>query len=98
MIKRIVVMEITPGEESGFLQIFETVKREIRIQEGCLSLEVLQGSHHEHTTLCTISTWKNEDALALYRSSALFKSTWSKVKPLFANKAKAWTLLPIETV
>jgi quinol monooxygenase YgiN len=98
MIKRIVVMEIQTGQEAVFLNIFEQVKREIRAQPGCLSLEVLEGTHHEHVTLCTISTWINESALEQYRSSPLFKSTWSQVRPLFAGKAKAWTLTPIETI
>lgn len=98
MIKRIVVMEILPGQEDIFLNIFEEVKQEIRNQPGCTSLEVLQGHHHEHVTLCTISTWTHDGALEDYRSSPLFKSTWSRVKPLFAHKARAWTLTPIETV
>ena len=91
-------MEILPGQEAVFLDIFEEVKKEIRSQPGCTSLEVLQGKHHDHVTLCTISTWTQEEDLEHYRSSPLFKDTWSRVKPLFAHKAKAWTLTPIESV
>jgi|WetSurMetagenome_2_1015567.scaffolds.fasta_scaffold385068_1 (4S)-4-hydroxy-5-phosphonooxypentane-2,3-dione isomerase len=98
MIKRIVIMEVQPGREAAFLDTFEQVKKEIRAQSGCLGLEVLQGRRHDHVTLCTISQWIDESALEDYRSSDLFKKTWSTVRPLFANKAQAWTLTPIESV
>jgi len=98
MIKRIVIMEVRPGQEATFFEAFELVKNEIRLQAGCLALEVLQGRRHDHITLCTISLWEDERSLELYRSSELFKTTWSTVKPLFAVKAQAWTLTPIETL
>jgi heme-degrading monooxygenase HmoA len=98
MIKRIVIMEVRPGQEAPFFEAFEQVKNEIRAQAGCLALEVLQGRRHDHITLCTISLWEDEKSLEHYRSSDLFKSTWSTVKPLFAVKAQAWTLTPIESL
>jgi len=98
MIKRIVIMEVQPGREIPFFEAFERVKSEIRAQPGCLGLEVLQGRRHDHVTLSTISLWVDENALEHYRSSELFKNTWSTVKPLFAHKAQAWTLTPIESV
>ena len=98
MIKRIVIMEVQPGREAVFFETFEQVKKEIRAQPGCQGLEVLQGRRHDHVTLCTISLWSNESALENYRSSELFKKTWSTVKPLFAHKAQAWTLTPIESI
>jgi quinol monooxygenase YgiN len=98
MIKRIVIMEVRPGQEDTFFNTFEEVKKQIRSQPGCLSLEVLQGHHHDHVTLCTISLWKDVPALEDYRRSTLFKQTWATVKPLFAGKAQAWTLTPIETL
>lgn len=91
-------MEVQPGLEAAFFNTFEQVKKEIRAQPGCLGLEVLQGQHHHHVTLCTVSLWIDESALENYRSSQLFKNTWSSVKPLFANKAQAWTLTPIESI
>jgi len=91
-------MEVQPGKEAAFFETFEQVKSAIRSQEGCLSLEVLQGKRHGHVTLCTISLWMNEESLEQYRASELFKNTWSAVKPLFAHKAQAWTLTPIESI
>jgi hypothetical protein len=35
MIKRIVIMELLPGKEGVFLDIFDAVKKQIRAQEGC---------------------------------------------------------------
>jgi quinol monooxygenase YgiN len=98
MVKRIVKMEIRPGEEASFLDIFEAVKKEIAAQDGCIGLEVLRHVHEGHISIWTISLWISEAALDQYRSSALFKKTWSSVKPLFAAKARAWTLTSIETV
>ena len=98
MIKRIVMMELLPGREGLFLDIFEQVKMDIRAQKGCLGLEVLQSSQNGHVSVWTISLWESELDLDLYRSSPLFKQTWSSVKPLFSDKARAWTLTSIETL
>lgn len=89
-------MELMPGAEKQFLQIFDKVKYDIRAQQGCLGLEVLSSQTAETTSLWTISFWQTADDLETYRASALFTKTWSEVKPLFASKAKAWTLTPIE--
>lgn len=98
MIKRIVMMELLPGTESHFLEIFNLIKSEIRSHEGCLSLELLRSSGNSESTICTISLWKTIDDLETYRTSALFQSTWSQVKPYFASRARAWTLTTIESV
>jgi autoinducer 2-degrading protein len=98
MIKRIVIMELLPGKEGVFLDIFDAVKKQIRAQEGCSGLEILKSEEDGRISLWTISLWKDESDLDRYRSSALFKQTWSEVKPLFSGKARAWTLTSIETL
>lgn len=98
MIKRIVMMELLPGKEALFLDIFEDVKKEIRTQAGCEGLEVLRSELEGHVSIWTISIWQSEDDLNAYRSSALFKKTWSAVKLLFSGKARAWTLTQIESL
>ena len=90
-------MEILPGKEALFLDIFEEVKNEIRSREGCMSLELLQSQHEGKTILWTISSWMSDADLESYRKSDLFQKTWSAVKPLFSGKARAWTLNPIES-
>ncbi len=42
MVKRIVIMELLPGKEGLFLDIFDQVKKQIRAQEGCRGLEILE--------------------------------------------------------
>ena len=91
-------MELLPGKEGLFLDIFDTVKKQIRAQEGCTGLEILRSEEDGRISLWTISLWENEGDLEGYRSSDLFKQTWSKVKPLFSAKARAWTLTSIETL
>ena len=98
MIKRVVIMDLLPGTEGQFLDIFDTVKKQIRASEGCLGLEVLRSGDEDHISVWTISFWESETALNLYRSSPLFKQTWSAVKPLFSGKARAWTLTSIEVI
>ena len=90
-------MEIQPGKEALFLDIFDQIKNQIRSREGCMSLELLQSEHEGKTILWTISSWASDADLESYRRSDLFQKTWSAVKPLFSGKARAWTLNPIET-
>ncbi len=96
MIKRIVKMDIRPGLMASFLEIFQQVKQEIRSRPGCLGLEVLSSEADGLISVWTISLWASAGDLEKYRDSDLFKKTWSSVKPLFAGKAQAWTLTPIE--
>lgn len=96
MIKRIVRMKLLPGQENLFLNTFDLVKKHIRAQEGCVGLELLNHEENGHVSIWTISLWEKESDLDRYRSSDLFKTTWSAVKPLFAEKAQAWTLTTID--
>lgn len=96
MIKRIVAMDLLPGQEAAFLNIFDQAKHQIRAMNGCIGLEVLKGQHDGQLSIWTISFWESEEDLERYRSSTLFKATWAAVKPLFSGKARAWTLTPIE--
>ena len=91
-------MELLPGKEGLFLDIFDQVKKPLRAREGCRGLEILKSEEDGRISLWTISLWKNESDLDDYRSSPLFKKTWSEVKPLFSGKARAWTLTSIETL
>jgi quinol monooxygenase YgiN len=96
MIKRIVRMDLLTGKEATFLDIFERVKRDIRSQEGCMGLELLKSETLGIISVWTISIWQSDEALERYRNSLLFQQTWASVKPLFAGKAEAWTLTPID--
>ncbi|MFI5453247.1 putative quinol monooxygenase [Pedobacter sp. UC225_61] len=60
--------------------------------EGCNGVQLLQ--HQTQPELFfTISNWQSVEHLESYRNSELFTTTWAKVKPNFASKAEAWSLL-----
>ena len=91
MLKRIVKMTCREEEIPVFMEIFENSKEKIKARPGCLHLELLRDCHHP-ATLFTLSIWQDEAALEQYRQSDLFIETWKKTKPLFAQKAAAWSL------
>jgi quinol monooxygenase YgiN len=83
MITRIVKMTFKSEHINDFQQIFHESQNLIKAFDGCIRLELMKDIDDENTFF-TISH--------SYRSSYLFKNTWSKVKPLFAEKALAWSL------
>ncbi|MEL7422247.1 MAG: antibiotic biosynthesis monooxygenase family protein [Bacteroidota bacterium] len=89
--KRIVKMTFRPEEVDSFLEVFAAASTQIRAFPGCLHLELWRGQRQPNV-LFTFSRWENEDALENYRHSELFRSTWAKTKPLFAEKAAAWSV------
>jgi hypothetical protein len=74
-----------------FLQNFNEYKRAIRQFEGCQFLELYRDKTESHIFF-TYSFWIDESALDAYRQSKLFKSVWSKTKPLFNDKPQAWSV------
>jgi len=88
-------MHLRPETEALFLDIFERAKKEIRSQQGCMGLELLRNEFDGKVSLWTISSWQSETDLENYRSSPLFQKTWNAVKPLFSEKANAWSLTSI---
>ncbi|MGM5470278.1 putative quinol monooxygenase [Flavobacteriaceae bacterium LMO-SS05] len=91
MFVRIVKMGFEPSKIEDFLAYFETHKVQIRNFEGCQFLELYRDKNH-NTVFFTYSFWNTEDDLEQYRQSDLFKSVWSKTKPLFNAKPEAWTV------
>ena len=71
--------------------IFKTNKDIITTFDGCHSVELLRDINTQNIFF-TYSTWDSENSLNRYRESNTFKDIWSKTKPLFSNKAKAWSL------
>lgn len=92
MIKRLVRLHFNPDNVKDFISIFLDNYENIKNSPGCVSLQLLQGVREEGLYF-TESIWESEKDLETYRSSELFKSTWSKVKPLFNEKPLAWTLI-----
>jgi heme-degrading monooxygenase HmoA len=92
MITRIVKMTLKPECVEGFKEIFYTSQKLIRVFEGCNRVDLLNDINNE-CIYFTLSYWNTEEDLNAYRNSYLFKNTWSKVKPLFSEKAEAWSLI-----
>jgi heme-degrading monooxygenase HmoA len=85
-------MKFKPDKEAEFMDIFNQVKRNVRSQKGCKGLEILSSESEGEKSIWTLSLWRTVEDLETYRQSDLFKETWASIKPLFASKAKAWTL------
>ena len=92
MIVRVVKMQFNINFIEEFKSTFNTVKPLIASFDGCSEVKLLQ-HETEPTIFFTISKWQNAEALENYRKSDLFIETWAKVKPNFASKAEAWSLI-----
>jgi (4S)-4-hydroxy-5-phosphonooxypentane-2,3-dione isomerase len=92
MITRIVKMTFKPEYIDGFKEIFQVYKKQIRAFDGCSHVDLLKDLDNE-CVFFTLSFWNTEDDLNAYRESYIFKNTWSKLKPMFSEKAEAWSLI-----
>jgi quinol monooxygenase YgiN len=84
-------MTFQEDKVADFLKIFDESKEKIRAMRGCQYLELMRDIN-QPTIFITHSHWLSEDDLNNYRYSALFKTTWAKTKPLFADKPLAFSV------
>lgn len=84
-------MTFEEGKVESFLSIFEDSRDKIAASEGCTHLELLRDLHQENVFF-TYSYWDSEKTLNNYRHSPLFKTVWEKTKPLFKERAEAWSV------
>ncbi len=91
MFTRIVKMDFEGKKIESFLENFENVKSKIRNYPGCLFLELYKDKN-SMTVFFTYSRWEDEQSLEAYRKSDLFREVWSITKPMFRNKAEAWSV------
>jgi quinol monooxygenase YgiN len=91
MITRLVKMHFKLENIAEFSSLFDDAKLKIEKMEGCLNVELHQDLHQPEIFF-TFSKWESEKSLENYRNSTLFIDTWRKVKPLFKEKAEAWSL------
>ena len=77
---------------AGFKEIFMASRKQICAFEGCKHVELMRDLNNE-CVFFTLSYWNTEEDLNAYRQSYLFQNTWSKVKPMFSEKAEAWSLI-----
>ena len=91
MITRIVKLTISPNEIEKFTTLFSNHKGEITDFKGCINVELFQQDNNG-SVFFTHSKWDSLNAIEQYRNSITFKTIWSSVKPLFSEKAQAWSL------
>lgn len=91
MFVRLVKMSFHENQIDEFLANFNENKNEIRHFKGCQFLELYRDQTHTNIFF-TYSYWDTEADLEAYRHSELFKSVWSKTKPLFNAKPEAWSV------
>lgn len=87
---RIVKMTFLPDQVKMFLKNFDRYSQQIRNVEGVAFLKLLQDKN-DPTVCFTYSGWESEEKLNVYRASPLFKGIWNEVKPMFREKAEAWS-------
>ncbi|MCB0578322.1 MAG: antibiotic biosynthesis monooxygenase [Phaeodactylibacter sp.] len=92
MIKRIVKLTFDPRRTGDFLALFRESKPRILGFPGCRHVELLRCTDPDNVFF-TYSFWEDAAALEAYRTSDLFRSTWSRTKPLFADKPQAWSVV-----
>lgn len=91
MIVRFVKMTFEPSKTIDFEMLFKETHPEIVRFRGCRSVELFTDTSDKNVYF-TVSYWDAETDLNNYRSSDFFRATWSKVKPMFAARAEAWSL------
>lgn len=91
MLVRIVKMRFRESEIPTFLANFEGVKNKIRAFPGCEFLELYRGQDNSRIFF-TYSYWQSPQDLENYRHSDLFKGVWAETKPMFSDKAEAWSV------
>lgn len=87
-------MTFHPDQLDAFFRIYDAAGPRIRAFPGCLHLELLVSIDYPNV-LTTLSHWESDEALQKYRSSDLFRSTWSRTKPLFAAEPEASSHEPL---
>lgn len=84
-------MEFMDDKVENFIKLFQTNKDKILAFDGCQSVDLLRDINTKNIFF-TYSIWDSESFLNQYRESETFRNIWSKTKPLFSNKAKAWSV------
>ncbi|MCV6630400.1 MAG: antibiotic biosynthesis monooxygenase [Flavobacteriaceae bacterium] len=91
MLIRVVKLTIKEEKSDTFATTSKGNREKILAFPGCKHLEMYRDIQNPQLFI-TYSHWEDESALNNYRNSALFKSIWATVKPMFAEKAMAWSV------
>ena len=91
MILRLVQMQFELSRTSEFLEVFAIHRKALSEFPGCLKIELLRDIN-DPGRFSTLSHWDSAQHLEDYRQSDLFKLVWQKVKPMFRDKAQAFSM------
>ncbi len=92
MITRIVKLTFKESMVEDFRKFFAEIKPQIKAFEGCEKVELLRDIYRPEVFF-TLSVWHSTIDLENYRTSDFFNDTWSKTSNMFADRAKAWSLV-----
>lgn len=92
---RLVKMEFDPEKVDDFLTFFETIKDELRSQEGCREVKLLRDLNHPNIVF-SHSIWEEGQYLERYLKSDFFRGVWSETKKHFNAKPMAWSVETLE--
>jgi quinol monooxygenase YgiN len=94
VITRIVRMHFTEEGVKVFKELFQKHRVAMASVDGCLGLELFSEAN-QPASFATISKWKSQEHLEVYRQSELFNTIWKKIKPHFSEKAEAYSLVEL---
>lgn len=94
---RLVRMTLAPDRVDDFLSLFDATSPSIRAFPGCSHLELWRDDRFPNI-VTTYSIWTDDAALDHYRRSDLFRSTWSRTKPMFAAAPVATSMHRLRSV
>lgn len=92
MITRIVKLTFKESMVEEFRKFFTEIKPQIKSFKGCEKVELLRDLYRPEVYF-TLSVWNSVNDLENYRNSDFFNETWSKTSNMFADRAKAWSLV-----
>ena len=96
MLIRTVRMTLRPDRVEDFLEeVFRPSAPRIRAFPGCRHLALWRDERYPNV-LTTYSLWESAEALAAYRQSELFRTTWARTTPLFAGPPVAHSQWEVE--
>ena len=84
-------MIFEPERIEDFVEIFKNNKHRIQGFKGCEDVTLLRDLNQDNIFF-TYSHWRDEEALEAYRRSDTFKEIWAKTKPMFQERAEAWSV------
>lgn len=88
---RIVKLVFDDKSLSSALELIACASSVVRDTKGCVYMQAHRVNNDPYTVF-TYSLWEADEYLEAYRNTDYFKAFWKKLKPLFAERAEAWSL------